>query len=75
MEDDHSSGDSTSDSQSLPTDGGESSEEEADPFTRLEIHQSFYQPLYVGASLTILESYLKLIQFSLRHSLTKHAFI
>ena len=42
-------------------------------FPTLNIENSFHQPLYEGAGLTIFESYLSLMQFSLRHGLTKHA--
>ena len=36
--------------------------------------ETLYQPLYEGANLSVLDSYLQLMQFSLRHSLTKQAF-
>ena len=38
------------------------------------IDSCFLEPLYPGADLSIFESYLLLLQFSLRHSLTKKAF-
>ena len=36
--------------------------------------KTLYQPLNEGAKLSILDSYFRLMQFSLRHSLTKQAF-
>ena len=40
----------------------------------MNIDEALYQPLYEGAKLSILDSYFQLMQFSLRHSLTKQAF-
>ncbi len=34
---------------------------------------SFRQPLYVGSELTVFDSYLLILQYALRHSLTKSA--
>ena len=45
-----------------------------DPFHGININETLYQPLYEGANLSVLDSYFQLMQFSLRHSLTKQAF-
>ena len=63
---------STSQESLEPHDVPGSLAEERD-FPTLNIEDSFHQPLYEGAGLTIFESYLSLIQFLLGHGLTKHA--
>ena len=40
----------------------------------MNIDETLYQPLYEGAKLSILDSYFQIMQFLLRHSLTKQAF-
>ena len=44
------------------------------PFAEMNVDKSFLEPLYVGANLTVFESYSLLLQYSLRHGLTKQAF-
>ena len=51
-----------------------SSEEEDETISNESSNDEMYQPVYPGAELTVLESYLLLFQYSLRHSLTKKAF-
>ena len=44
------------------------------PVADIRINESFKKPLYDGADLTVFESYSLLLQYSLRHGLTKRAF-
>ena len=43
-------------------------------FYDISVDESFLQPLYDGAKLTVFESYTLILQYSLRHGLTKKAF-
>ena len=42
--------------------------------SEMSVDPSFLQPLFEGSEVSVLESYLMLLQYSLRHSLTKKAF-
>ena len=44
-----------------------------DRYAHLNLDDTFHRPLYEGAKLTVFESYLHLMQYSLRHGLTKQA--
>ena len=45
-----------------------------DCFHGINVDETLLEPLYEGANLSVLDSYFQLMQFSLRHSLTKQAF-
>jgi hypothetical protein len=49
-------------------------DEVEDRFHGVNVDEALFKPLYEGAKLSILDSYFQLMQFSLRHSLTKQAF-
>ena len=42
--------------------------------SEMSVNPSFLQPLFEGSEVSVLESYLMLLQYSLRHSLTKKPF-
>lgn len=68
--------DMTSNAETTNTNDPTSSDEDLlPPSTPRNIDSTFHQPLYDGAKLTVFDSYLSLMQYSLRHGLTKQAFI
>ena len=70
-----SSDESVLSSSTWTTESGSSSDSECDRrASKLSKLKEFHTPLYEGADLTILDSYLLLYQFSLRHCITQTAF-
>ena len=55
------------------TEGEESSEADKDEEISEELPSMYDGPLYTGAKLTVIESYVKIMKYALRHSLTKQA--
>ena len=58
----------------LGSSDGEGANETSSPFVNLTVDEKLLKPLYDGAGLTVFGSYSLLLQYSLKHGLTKRSF-
>ena len=52
---------------------GASSDDDNDRQGSTDFHEGLHQPLYVGSKLSTFDTYLVILKYALRHSLTKQA--